>query len=35
VFAEANAMSLLAELVPSEKGRCYKHGAPDGAVPEI
>ena len=34
VFTGVNAMPLLPELVPSEDGRCYKHGAPNGAVPK-
>jgi hypothetical protein len=28
------AMPLLTELVSSENGFCYKHGAPNGAVPK-
>jgi hypothetical protein len=27
------SMPLLTELVSSEDGFCYRHGAPDGAVP--
>lgn len=34
VFTEPNIVPLLPELVPSEDGGCYKHGAPTGAVPK-
>ena len=33
VFVAFISMPLLTELVSSEEGFCYRHGAPDGAVP--
>jgi len=33
VFVAFISMPLLTELVSSEGGFCYRHGAPDGAVP--
>ena len=33
VFEAFISMPLLTELVSSEYGFCYRHGAPDGAVP--
>jgi len=32
-FAAFISMPLLTELVSSEDGFCYRHGAPNGAVP--
>ena len=33
VLVAVISMPLLTELVSSENGFCYKHGAPNGAVP--
>ena len=33
VLAAFVSMPLLTELVSSEEGFCYRHGAPNGAVP--
>ena len=33
VFEAFISMPLLTELVSSEEGFCYRHGAPNGAVP--
>ena len=35
VFVGFIPMPLLTELVSSEDGFCYRHGAPNGAVPPI
>ena len=34
VFVTFLSMPLLTELVSSEDGFCYRHGAPNGAVPQ-
>ena len=34
VFVAFMSMPLLTELVSSEEGSCYRHGAPNGAVPQ-
>ena len=33
VFVAFISMPLLTELISSEDGFCYRHGAPNGAVP--